>query len=327
MTSDEFIASAWRKPPPAFARELRERLRTLDTRRGPAVFRTTGLRAAACAAALLAGAGLLSFPAVRAGARVFLDLFRVTSFAGVPVQRQHMQALLSRQGIDLPALLGEQLQVQKAAGPPQQVATLAEAAKRADIPLRLPTWQPVGLGVQHIEVQGDQRLSVTLSADKLRRVLESQGIDDLPLPDGIDGQVVRMYVPPVVRITYGGAAGQAVLVEARHPEAAMPAGLDVARIAEIGLRVLGLDREQAYRYAQSIDWRTTLMVPVPVDVASFREVDVQGRTGLLIEAGGPARGGAAHPGSVLLWSSGDQVLALIGNLGSNDLIEMAQSAQ
>ena len=143
--NDDFISSAWRKPPPDLACQLRERLRAQDGRRTFPVPHRTGLRAAACAAALLLAASLLSLPAVRAGARAFLDLFRVVSFAAVPVQKTHIEALFSDKGLDLPRMLGEQVHVEKEPGPLQPAATPAQGAALAGITLRMPAWPPRAL--------------------------------------------------------------------------------------------------------------------------------------------------------------------------------------
>ena len=63
----------------------------------------------------------------------------------------------------------------------------------------------------------------------------------------------------------------------------MPTGLDLARVGEIGLRIAGLSPSEAHRFAQSVDWHGTLVVPVPADVSSFSEVSVHGHKGLLVE--------------------------------------------
>lgn len=332
--SDEFLASAWRRPPPDFDRQLRERLRSVDAR--PAIGRKAGLRAA-CAAAVLAGLCLLSFPSVRAGAAAFLDLFRVVNFTAVPVQPEHIKALLSSGaagGLDLKAMIGEAVQADQPPVPVQRADTPQQAAQLANIPLHLPAWLPAGMQVQQVGVLGEQRFTVTARVARLQSLLESQGINDLSIPEGIDGQVVRIDIPPVVEITYGSKAGPVKLLISHRPQASLPAGLDLARLAEIGLRVLGLDPSEAYRIAQSVDWRTTLLVPVPADATSFRQVDVQGQGGLLIQAAKASTPAGRHgPTALLLWSSGEEVFALAGLPGRNPvqggdaLLEMAQSMQ
>ncbi len=51
------------------------------------------------------------------------------------------------------------------------------------------------------------------------------------------------------------------LVQARAPEISFPAGLDLSTIAEIALRVLGIDRGEAHRFAQSVDSADDLARP------------------------------------------------------------------
>jgi hypothetical protein len=114
-----------------------------------------------------------------------------------------------------------------------------------------------------------------------------------------------------------------MLMQARAPSVTFPAGVDLAKLGEIALRILGLDRADAYRFAQSVDWRTTLILPVPVDAARLRQVDVQGNQGLLIER----REGSKRPGgTLLLWSSGEQVFALGGDIGPA-ILDIAGSMQ
>ena len=73
--SDEFLNGMREAPRPAFVHAMRERLRGLDAadeRRAAAGWPTPVL---ATAAVVLLVAGSLAFPAVRATARAFLDLF------------------------------------------------------------------------------------------------------------------------------------------------------------------------------------------------------------------------------------------------------------
>jgi hypothetical protein len=321
---DDFMLSGWRKPPAEFARQLRERLHRLDSEASPwQRFRPVS-RVAAGAAALVLAIGAFTFPAVRAGARAFLDLFRVVNFAPVSVQPERLHALLEQRQLDLPRMVGEQIEVLKESGAPQTVADTEAAGVAAGIQVRVPAWRPVGLEPELVEVLGDQTLRFTASKAKLKRVLDAFGLDDLSVPDAIDGKSATVHVPAVVRIEYRSKGRTAVLLQARQPAVSFPAGIDLASLAEIGLRVLGLEPAEAHRFAQSVDWRTTLLVPVPADVSSFRPVDIQGNPGLLIET---VRGGShAFPEeSRVFWSSGDCVFALVGNVHPMELFEMAQS--
>ncbi len=61
---------------------------------------------------------MLTLPVVRTSAQAFLDLFRVVNFTAVPVDVGRIQQL-SQSGLDLPTLIGEQVEVVADPGPPQ----------------------------------------------------------------------------------------------------------------------------------------------------------------------------------------------------------------
>jgi hypothetical protein len=73
----------------------------------------------------------------------------------------------------------------------------------------------------------------------------------------------------------------------------------------------------------TVDWRTTLIVPVPARAAAYRPINVAGSEGLLIT--GAEEG--ALPGGVLMWSTGDQTFAVTGPLAGVQLLEIAQTLQ
>jgi hypothetical protein len=325
MSEDDFMLSGLRTPPPGLVQRLKSRLAEIEAEPAPA--QLPPLRwAAAIAAALLLG-GALTLPPVRAAAKAFLDLFRVVDFAPVSVGNARLEALLGRQRIDLPRLLGDQSEAVRRPGKWQVVESPTAAGALAHIPISLPTWIPVGFQLQRIEVLPSQAWRFTANARKLQGVLDGLGIDDVSVPASIDGQAVSAHIAPVVRASYVKGGERFAVIESRQPLVSIPAGIDLPKLAQIALRVLGVGRAQAYRIAQSVDWRTTLIVPIPADIAAFRKVDVQGHAGLLM-IGVRKSGDGKHPGgSRLVWSTGDRVLAIVGNLPPNDLFNLAQSFQ
>src|SRR5262249_18811017 len=109
-------------------------------------------------------------------------------------------------------------------------------------------------------------------------------------------------------------------------EVALPPGADLRQLGELGLRVLGLDPAEARRVAASVDWRSTLLVPVPASAASFRTVDVNGHKGLFIRMDGDGSDGPdGQRGAMVMWTEGERVLAVQSNLGNEDVLEVAQS--
>ena len=343
--NDEFLHGLRQDPPAAFARRLKSRLQALDA---PAVphERSPAWRWLATAASVAALAFAFTLPSVRSAAEAFLDYFRVVNFAGIAFDPQRTQQLWQNASIDLPALIGKDPAVQGAPpAPPVAYSTLEEASAAAGTRLRVPTWLPTGFAQTGVEVAGAHEFSVTADTSKLQTVLDALGITDVSIPAGLDGQVVSVAIPPVARILYDDGGRRLTLVQSRSPVVSFPAGVDLASLAEIGLRLLGFERAEAYRFAQTVDWRSTLLVPVPATAARFHQVEVQGGTGLVIEtdnanpliapdqqvqtstgvaapAGGPRRGG-----SVVLWSSTDSVFALLAPLPATDVLQVAESVQ
>ena len=62
------------------------------------------------------------------------------------------------------------------------------------------------------------------------------------------------------------------------------------------------------------DWRTTLPVPVPVDVTDWRTVDVGGTSGFAIGQGGVG---------AVVWQDGDVVHAIAGERSVDELLALA----
>jgi hypothetical protein len=54
-------------------------------------------------------------------------------------------------------------------------------------------------------------------------------------------------------------------------------------------------------------------------------VSVNGQPGLLVAAKGERSGGQMREGAIVLWSRGDMVYALSGNLSEIDILQMANS--
>ncbi len=100
-----------------------------------------------------------------------------------------------------------------------------------------------------------------------------------------------------------------------------PANVDIAQLAQIGLEFTGMTSDQAAAFTNSIDWTSTLVVPIPKNAATYQQLTVDGVTGTLIQ-----RPADDAPQFVLIWIKNGIVYA-IGSLGTNSLqaIGMANS--
>jgi hypothetical protein len=328
--NDPFLNDARRTPRPEFAAGLRERLE----REAPVIEQRRGwqrgplMRAAAGVAAVAAVVLLFTLPSVRASAQAFLDLFRVRNFAAVSVDRARLEQLNSG-AIDIKGLLGNNVRTIQEPGPPRRFDDPAAAGAAAGFSVRTPSVLPQGLQVDTVLAMGEGRAELTIDAAKLREVIASLGITDLTVPDNLDGAKATLHMQPGVAIHFRSGSGDAhaELLQARTPEVGLPPGIDLPRLGELGLRIAGLTPSEAHRFAQSIDWHSTVLVPVPGNATSFREVTVHGQKALLITSTGeePNPRGRRGRQSMLLWSEGDMVYALHGSLDALSLAEMANS--
>lgn len=325
---DKFLYEMRTDPPPAFAARLRARLAEQSDASSARARAIPMFRIGVAAAAVLLMALLFALPPVRASAQAFLDLFRVVNFTAVPVGDDRISALHSEK-LDLEHLIGDQIEPVATPGPPQPYQTTEAASVAAGFPVRLPGALPPGLALTKIELQGERAARITGNTAKLRQLLEALGIRDVRVPEALNGQVATVRVPPMVHVTYQYADQTVDFLQGRSPIVTLPPGLDLPSLGEIGLRLLGLDSGEAHRLAQTIDWHSTLLVPVPANATSFRQVDVRGNRGLLIETAAPPAQGNERPRRLnsVMWAEGGQVYAMKGRLMTNVMLEMAHSLQ
>ncbi len=304
-------------PSPDFAAGLRESLRRADVR-APAAAHWSPARAVAAVAIVAGGAGLLSVPAVRASAHSFLAMFRVVEFAAVPINERTLESL---DRIDLPALLSQHVEILGDDGPPAPVATVEEASAAAGYEVRVPAWLPEGATLVEAGVAGARVVRVTANAVRLEQVMDTLGITDLEVPPGLHGQTLTVDMPRAVMLRWRTGAGHTRFLQAPSPAVELPAGVDLAALGEIGLRILGLEPREARTLAQGLDWTSTLLVPVPPTAQSFRRIDVNGHPGLAIEHEPPGQSLTR----MILWSDGDRVFALMSLSPMSVVVQMALS--
>ena len=311
-----------RDPSSEFTEQLKRRLRA-DDDAVSAETPASGWRRPLLVAAIVAICGaLLAVPAVRASASRFLSLFRVINFVGVQVAPGRLDQLKAEQ-LEIGKLIGEQVEVLADPGPAAPVASLDEAASLAAMPLALPQWLPDNSHIIEMAVSGEHVVRVTASATRLQQVMDVLGITDLTAPPELEGQTVNLRVPPVVMVRWEHGNRRSRLFQARVPQVTLPESVDLATLGEIGLRILGLTPTDAHNFAQSIDWNTTLLVPVPPGVSSFRHVTIAGRPGIVMQHQPPSQALT----TVALWSTDDRVFGLVSIMELEQVLAMADSVQ
>ncbi|MEO5619019.1 MAG: hypothetical protein ABIS67_14720 [Candidatus Eisenbacteria bacterium] len=323
---DRFMNQMRRDPDSKFARSLREKLREQEPSRAMRALRPAPALALAFAAVVVVA--LFAFPEVRVSAQAMLDLFRVRKFAAVQFDESRMAKLHDLKG-DQALMVFDREEALVDPGPPQVFTSVEAAGAVAGFVARRPAFLPNGLAADTVLVQGAGAARLSVSEDKLRALLDVLELRDVSVPGGLDGQVVEVRKSPAVVQQFRGGRWKAALVQSKSPELTVPAGLDMQRLAEVGLRILGLDAGEARRVAKNTDWRSTLVVPVPLNASTFRQITVRGQPGLMITTTGDRSGDGSRrrDGTVVLWTEGDQVFGLMSNIAPEDVLQMAESVQ
>ena len=335
MMNDTSLLSLRAEPSPEFAARLQATLREADRRSAPVARREWPLRRIAAAVAAVAAVGaLFAVPSVRASAASLLARFRMVHFVAVEVDASRVAQLRASE-MDLQRLIGERVQVLEEPGPPQPAGSPEEAGAAAGIRVRVPRWLPPEVTLRESMYRNAGRVQVVADGARLAQLLDFLGIHDVEVPPALDGGTATIAVPAMVRLKYANDRGAEVhFLQARAPEVLLPEGVEVEALAEIGLRILGFGAPEAKRFARAIDWRSTMLVPIPPGKASFKHVDIDGHPGLLIEhpapaaeAGNASAARPARPQQLLMWSADGMVFGIRGNFQADSVVRMAYSAR
>jgi hypothetical protein len=100
----------------------------------------------------------------------------------------------------------------------------------------------------------------------------------------------------------------------------VPSDLNLQQLAETALEVSGMSPVQARQFCQAIDWKSTLILPIPRFVNSYETVEVNGAQGTLMHTSG--RHGSAY---VLIWVKDGIIYVLSGSGAADKAVELANS--
>jgi hypothetical protein len=192
------------------------------------------------------------------------------------------------------------------------------------------------------DVSGAHAFHLTLDRSRLQDILDEAGRPDLLLPATIDGATVSVQVPRAVAVKYGDcekaeqrpASGAPsprtpsepclVLLEAPSPVINVPSDLNIQQLAEIGLQMAGWDAVKAREFCQSVDWKSTLVLPIPSHVQSYEAVNINGVHGTLMHFANSRNELASF---ALIWVDGGIIYGLIGQNGAASAVQLASSLQ
>lgn len=267
-----------------------------------------------------------SFPQVRAAANNFLGLFRIQQVTVVPVNADSVSEKMNAFDGNMFSTLFEGA-TEEALGEEIANATIEEASSAAGIPVRLPE----GIEMNNISVAQGVRITLKVDQAMMQAVFDETQLG-IEIPKELDGATVTGEIPPLVFTSFNCAAKTITrpsdpddpdagttpiemkvchdLIQVASPTVNAPAGLDISAIGEGFLQLMGMSAEEAHNYSQTVDWATTLVIPVP-QTAVYENVSVDGVEGVLLRENTYAEG---H--YIVVWSKDGVVYGLSGN-GSN----------
>lgn len=271
----------------------------------------------------------LAFPGTRALAGEFLNLFRVQQVAVVPVDFTGLEQLTGdgAMGNLFTELIADSIEVEQEPAEAREVASAEQASELAGFTVRVPE----GMSPSQIRVVDGAAFTVVVDGAKTQALLDAAGRSDLVLPAAVDGAEISVDIPASVSVAFGtcprpgaGVSGntEQSATESRYPDCVIlaqipspsvnaPASLDVDHLAQIALEFTGMSREEAAAFASTVDWTSTLVIPIPQNATINEQVMVDGTTGTLIQ-----RSSDETPQFALLWVK-DGIIYAISGLGTN----------
>lgn len=289
----------------------------------------------------------VSFIPARSWAQKILAMLRVQKIAVVAVDPDIFAGPGEggRTGKMIEQLLSDNLVVTMDPGKPQAASDLQQASQMAGFRVRLLSSRA---DQPRLWVEGQGAFHMTLNRERLQAILDEVGRSDLQLPASLDGATVAVHIPKLVVARYGncpehgrgddrgpypaGAQGRSqgedltgcvFLAQVPSPTVSVPPDLNIAEIAEAGLQLAGMPPEQAHAFCQTVDWTSTLVVPLPRDISSYETVEVDGVQGTLIDQ--PPVGRLRPAGYTLLWVKSGIIYTLDGYGSHADGITLAES--
>lgn len=294
--------------------------------------------------ALLVVTLILSFPGARALASQLLDLFRVQQVAVVPVDLTGIGELNGNDALakQISQLISDSTTITKEPGDPVEANDTNQASELAGFTVRA----PAGMEPSRIRVTSGAAFTLTVNGDKAQALLNQAGRSDLVLPDSIDGAEISVDIPSGVNLAYGTCpshdareydpdeqasrsqryadyADCVIFAQIPSPSVTAPPSIDVPQLAQIALEFTGMKSEEAKALTESIDWTSTLVIPIPRDGSTYEQISVDGVTGTLIQ-----RSFGSDPEYLLVWVK-DGIIYAISGLSSDaqPAIEIANSLQ
>jgi anti-sigma factor RsiW len=291
--------------------------------------------AASLAAAVLTIS--LTFPATRSFAQRLLATLRVERVQTVSLDFSAMNTGTSSQPLEMLAKMLSDNAVVTTNEKESSADSQAAATQAVGFPVRMLSTRT---DEPSFSISGAHAFHLTLDRSRLQDVLDQAGRPDLLLPATLDGATVAVQVPRAVAMTYGDCkkADQQstslppsapanpclVVMQAPSPSINVPSDLNIQQLAEIGLQLAGWSPEKAREFCQTVDWKSTLVLPIPRTVQSYETVSINGVRGTLMHF---PESNPKRPSFALIWVDNGMIYSLIGKGDSSSAVQLASSLQ
>jgi len=273
-------------------------------------------------------AAALSAAPVRTLASQLLGIFRVQQVAVVPVDMSTLEGLSNNAALSqqAEALFAESVKTTREAAQPQEVSTVAEASAAAGFPVRV---LDAGAGALTLTVERGPAVEMTINRARAQALLEAAGHTDIKLPATLDGAPIAIDIPAGVVSRYGACRTAddrqspldtcLILTQLPSPTVTTPPDLNMQELAAAGLQMAGLNPLEAQAFSRTVDWTSTLVIPIPVGQADYQQVFVDGVTGYLIAS----TGNNDLPSQTLIWTRDGMIYDLTTFNPKSDLVAIA----
>jgi hypothetical protein len=302
----------------------------------------------------LAGAALgaiavvlvLTVAPVRAWAESLLGIFRVERFTVLEIDPNALKgnALQNNQLLNqtISRVLSDEVTVTQKPQKPQPVADAAAASKAAGFAVQLlPGETPSSM-----VVRSGGGVQLKLNRDRIQSILDEAGRSDLQIPASVDGATVGVRVPAGVLAFYGNCGDLAAraegnvpdtgarskqapdatcvsLTELPSPVVSAPQELDPAQIAQVVLQFLGMNANDAANFTQTVDWSSTLVLPVVRGKSTYEQMHVNGNDAALLRPVNAAESARFS----LMWVDNGIIFNLNGTGDDTTAVNLASQLQ
>lgn len=288
--------------------------------------------------ALLVVLALFTLAPVQNAFSAFLGLFRVQQVTVLPVDIDNLSSLNNNQALaqQMSQLFSSSVNVIKEPGESRDAASAEEASQLAGFEVRTLNTDLAG---PTLMVSDSSAFEFTVNRAEAQAIIDDLGRSDLQLPAALDGVTIHVEIPAGVMSLYGDCTppteaereigqrewnprGCVEFVQMPSPTVNTSSNVEVAALAEIGLQLTGMSADEARAFSQSVDWASTLVIPVPRNATTYKDVTVDGVTGQFISYAESANVPTRY---AVIWVKNGIVYGLIGFGSESEGLALANS--